>query len=172
MGGLLRDPFTARERAGRRFTRGRAAQRITRWRSVAVSGRPTSSSRFLPSLAVACRCALVVLVCVLAEACAGRVHPSGPAKTAGSSFVATAYCTGQRTASGTRPTRDTVAADLAVLPMGTRIRVSGLADRYNGLYVVRDTGSQIRGHRIDLYIHDCDEAVRFGRRSARVSVVR
>jgi 3D (Asp-Asp-Asp) domain-containing protein len=56
--------------------------------------------------------------------------------------------------------------------MGTRIRVSGLAERYNGLYVVRDTGSQIRGHRIDLYIHDCDEAIRFGRRSARVSVVR
>jgi 3D (Asp-Asp-Asp) domain-containing protein len=56
--------------------------------------------------------------------------------------------------------------------MGTRIRVSGLAERYNGLYVVRDTGSQVRGYRIDLYIHDCDEAIRFGRRSVHVSVVR
>ena len=136
-----------------------------------TSFRSRVTSRFRPPLAVACRCALVVFVCVLAEACAGRVRPSGSGDT-GSSFIATAYCTGRRTASGARPTRDTVAADLAVLPMGTRIRVSGLAEPYNGLYVVKDTGSQIRGRRIDLYIHDCDEAVRFGRRSARVSVIR
>lgn len=129
-------------------------------------------TRFRPPPDVACRCALAALLCVLAEACAGRVRPSGPGSIAGASFVATAYCTGRRTASGATPTRDTVAADVTVLPMGTQIRVSGLADRYNGLYVVRDTGSKIRGRRIDLYIHDCDEAVRFGRRSVRVSVVR
>jgi len=131
-----------------------------------------AKTNIIPHADVACRCALAVLMCVLADACGGRVRPSGPGNITGASFVATAYCTGRRTASGATPTRDTVAADVAVLPMGTRIRVSGLAERYNGLYVVRDTGSQIRGRRIDVYMHDCDEAVRFGRRSVRVSVVR
>lgn len=137
------------------------------------SVRPyAAGEKLAPVRAVAWRSILVVSACVFVEACAGRVRPSGPGDTTGSSFVATAYCSGRRTASGAKPTRDTVAADLAVLPMGTRIRVSGLAERYDGLYVVRDTGSGIRGRRIDLYIHDCDEAVKFGRRPARVSIVR
>ena len=46
--------------------------------------------------------------------------------------------------------------------MGTVIRVSGLQDRYNGTYTVRDTGPSVRGRRLDLYVRDCDEAVRFG----------
>jgi 3D (Asp-Asp-Asp) domain-containing protein len=58
-----------------------------------------------------------------------------------------------------------------VLPLGTRIRISGLNDRYNGLYVVMDTGARIRRRRIDLYMKDCREAVKFGRRTARVAVV-
>jgi 3D (Asp-Asp-Asp) domain-containing protein len=56
--------------------------------------------------------------------------------------------------------------------MGTRIRLTGVDDRYSGVYTVRDTGPNIRGRRLDVYIPDCREAVRFGRRSLRVSVVR
>jgi 3D (Asp-Asp-Asp) domain-containing protein len=73
---------------------------------------------------------------------------------------------------GTAPTEKTVAADPAVLPLGARIRLTGLDKRYNGVYVVRDTGGNIRGHRIDLYMRDCHEAVKFGRRPARVAVLR
>jgi len=114
------------------------------------------------------------ILSLVAEGCAGlhgpnKTAPKGPAS--GSSFTATAYCTGRVTASGTAPTAKTVAADPAVLPLGSRIRLTGLDKRYDGVYVVRDTGARVRGRRIDLYIRDCHEAVRFGRRSATVSLL-
>ena len=119
-------------------------------------------------------CGMFGALSLVAEGYAG-LHPpnkaasKGPAR--GSSFRATAYCTGRVTASGTAPTEKTVAADPAVLPLGSRIRLTGLDKRYDGVYVVRDTGARVRGRRIDLYIRDCHEAVRFGRRSARVSIL-
>jgi 3D (Asp-Asp-Asp) domain-containing protein len=112
----------------------------------------------------------------MAEGCAGRAHPAAPVPNGGASnarsFTATAYCKGQMTASGNRPMEKTVAADPTVLPMGSRIKVSGLDARYDGVYIVQDTGSSIRGRRIDLYLRDCHEAVNFGRRAATVSTLR
>jgi 3D (Asp-Asp-Asp) domain-containing protein len=55
--------------------------------------------------------------------------------------------------------------------MGTRIRLTGLGKPYDGVYIVADTGSSIRGRRIDLYIRNCQQARRFGRQSATVSVL-
>jgi 3D (Asp-Asp-Asp) domain-containing protein len=75
------------------------------------------------------------------------------------------------TATGARPTEKGVAADPALLPMGSTIRLSGLDKRYNRVYIVMDTGSRIRGRRIDLYMKDCREAIAFGRRPARVSIL-
>lgn len=95
-------------------------------------------------------------------------RPAGKAEV----FTATAYCTGTITATGTKPNERTVAADPDVLPMGSRIRLSGLEKRYNRAYVVGDTGGQIRGRRIDLYMRDCSEAIAFGRRSVEVFVLR
>jgi 3D (Asp-Asp-Asp) domain-containing protein len=131
--------------------------------------------RSLSRCRVAVWCGLFVVVALVAEGCAARARPNGPptngAPPSQSSFTATAYCTGKVTASGTRPTAKTVAADPAFLPMGSRIRLTGLDGRYNGVYIVEDTGSSVRGRRIDLYIRDCPEAIRFGRRSARVSIL-
>ena len=121
-------------------------------------------------------CAAIAIVSLFADGCAKRMRPAPPAPAKPSArelaFTATAYCTGKVTATGTRPNEKTVAADPAVLPMGSRIRLSGLDKRYNRVYTVGDTGSSIRGRRIDLYMRDCREAVAFGRRSARVSVLR
>jgi 3D (Asp-Asp-Asp) domain-containing protein len=64
-----------------------------------------------------------------------------------------------------------VAADPAVLPLGSLIRVSGLAGGFNGVYTVADKGSKVRGNTIDIYMSDCWQAVRFGRQRARVAVV-
>jgi 3D (Asp-Asp-Asp) domain-containing protein len=117
----------------------------------------------------------VLTAALAADGCAGRVKPAAPPQASGvsaGSFTATAYCTGTITASGTRPTAQTVAADPKVLPIGSRIRLSGLHQQYDGLYVVEDTGPKIRGRRLDLYIGDCREAVRFGRRPASVTIVR
>src|SRR5262245_50710644 len=102
---------------------------------------------------------------VVADGCAGRVRPSTPSVgglSAGAPFTATAYCTGSVTATGAAPSEKTVAADPAVLPLGSRIRLSGLDKRYNRVYVVMDTGPSIRGRRIDLFVRDCREAVTFG----------
>jgi len=85
-------------------------------------------------------------------------------------FTATAYCTGRITASGIPVSKGIVAADPAVLPMGTRVRITGAA-AYNGTYWVLDTGAAIRQRRVDLYMPDCAEARQFGRRSVRVTVI-
>ena len=85
-------------------------------------------------------------------------------------FTATAYCTGSITASGIPVTKGIVAADPAVLPLGTRIRITRAAP-YNGTYWVLDTGGAIRKRRLDLYIPDCAAARQFGRRSVHVTVI-
>jgi 3D (Asp-Asp-Asp) domain-containing protein len=116
----------------------------------------------------------VLTAALVADGCAGRVKPAPPpaSSVSAGSFTATAYCTGTITASGTRPSAQTVAADPKVLPIGSRIRLSGLHEQYDGLYVVEDTGPKVRGRRLDLYIRDCHEAIRFGRRPASVTIVR
>jgi len=85
-------------------------------------------------------------------------------------FTATAYCTGRITASGLPVSKGVVAADPAVLPLGTRVRITGAAS-YNGTYWVLDTGAAIRKRRLDLYIPDCAAARQFGRRSVHVTVL-
>ena len=118
---------------------------------------------------------LAMVAALVAAGCAEHARPTAPAPppSAGSAtFTATAYCTGTRTATGARPNEAIIAADPAVLPMGSKVRVSGLRQPYNRVYTVGDTGANIRGRRIDLYMQDCSEAKNFGRRSARVSLVK
>jgi 3D (Asp-Asp-Asp) domain-containing protein len=83
----------------------------------------------------------------------------------------TAYCIRGETASGVRTRRGIVAADPDVLPLGTVIRLSGL-ERHNGRYVVRDTGREIKGNDVDIFMPDCDAAKEFGRQKGRARIVR
>jgi len=85
-------------------------------------------------------------------------------------FTATAYCTGRVTASGAAVSRGVVAADPAVLPIGTTIQITGAAP-YDGSYRVLDTGPGVRNRHVDLYIPDCAAARHFGRRSVQVTIV-
>ena len=102
-----------------------------------------------------------------------RSRPPHSAREVGprDGFVATAYSIHGKTASGdiTRP--GIVAADPNVLPLGSQIRVSD-AGAYSGTYLVADTGRAIGGRRIDLYIPNHAQALRFGRRTVRVQVMR
>lgn len=91
-----------------------------------------------------------------------------PAKTR--TFEATAYTIEGTTASGKQTRHGIVAADPKVLPLGTRIRVSD-ADKYSGEYEVADTGREIKGDEIDIYIENGAEARRFGRRTVQVEVL-
>ncbi len=102
----------------------------------------------------------------LVAACAAGAVAAARAMT----FEATAYSVDGTTAAGTRPAEGTVAADPAILPLNTRIRVDD-AGRYSGEYVVRDTGRTISGHEIDLYLASDAEAKRFGRKTVHVEVL-
>ena len=86
-------------------------------------------------------------------------------------FTARAYAIDGTTASGeeTQAGR-TIAADPEVLPLGTRIRVSG-AGRYSGEYVVTDTGQLVKGRRLDIYMTSHREAKRFGVRPVTVQIL-
>jgi len=82
------------------------------------------------------------------------------------SFSATAYCLKGRTASGAGVRRGIVAADPRILPLGTRINLN--AGAYSGSYLVADTGGAIKGRKLDIWVANCSEARRFGRRKVTV----
>lgn len=83
-------------------------------------------------------------------------------------FTVTAYCGGEcccgvwadencTTASGAKAVEGvTIAADTNILPFGTEIRLNG------DTYTVQDTGSAIRGSRLDLYFDSHEDALAFG----------
>jgi 3D (Asp-Asp-Asp) domain-containing protein len=84
-------------------------------------------------------------------------------------FEATAYSLHGRTASGAAPTQGIIAADPRVLPIGSRVRIE--AGNYSGEYVVADTGGAVRGKRIDIWTPTSREAMRFGRRTVKLTVL-
>lgn len=89
--------------------------------------------------------------------------------TAPQAYVATAYSLPGRTASGMRVAKGVIAADPRVLPLGTRVRLE--AGPYSGDYIVADTGSAVKGRKIDVWVPSNGEARRFGRRNIRLSVL-
>jgi 3D (Asp-Asp-Asp) domain-containing protein len=117
------------------------------------------------------------LCAVLVSMCAKAPPPPPPEPVASvptprpsRSFEATAYTIEGKTASGAQTRDGIVAADPKILPLGTRIRVTG-AGRYDGEYLVADTGREIKGAEIDIYIRDYAEAKRFGRQQVNVEVL-
>ena len=87
-------------------------------------------------------------------------------------FTATAYCKGETTASGVVVRTGIAAADPALLPVGTVVRVDMPSSRYSGIWTVMDTGPAVQGRLIDLYLWSCHEALAFGRRPVRLTVLR
>jgi 3D (Asp-Asp-Asp) domain-containing protein len=85
---------------------------------------------------------------------------------AGRSFTATAYCLQGRTAMGHGVRRGIIAADPRVLKLGSRVNLG--AGSYTGQYLVSDTGGRIKGNKIDIWVPNCAEARRFGRRTVKI----
>lgn len=94
-----------------------------------------------------------------------ETQASSPAVT----FTATAYSLRGRTASGGGVRRGIIAADRRVLPIGTRVRLE--AGTYSGEYLVADTGGAVRGRKIDIWVPHTGEAMRFGRRPVKLTVL-
>jgi 3D (Asp-Asp-Asp) domain-containing protein len=84
--------------------------------------------------------------------------------------TATAYCQGGLTKSGVRARTGIVAADPRVLPVGSVLKI--LDGPTRGVYTVMDTGADVKGRRIDVYIPNCARAKEFGRRPVSVLVMR
>ena len=91
------------------------------------------------------------------------------AETPAVTFTATAYSLRGRTASGRQVTRGLIAADRRVLPLGTRVRLT--AGSYSGEYSVADTGGAVRGRKIDIWVPSTGEAMRFGRRPVKLTIL-
>lgn len=84
----------------------------------------------------------------------------------------TAYCNGCTGVTSTginlrnNPSAKVVAVDPDVIPLGTKIWVEGY-----GYAIAGDTGSAIKGERIDLFIADSKAAKKFGKKKVRVKIL-
>lgn len=85
----------------------------------------------------------------------------------------TAYCTGcsGTTANGTNlranPHLKVIAVDPNVIPLGTRVWVEGYGEA-----IAADTGSAIKGNRIDVFIPNKEGAYDWGRKQVTVKVLK
>jgi len=87
-------------------------------------------------------------------------------------FSASAYCKGIVTASGVPAQTGIAAADPELLPVGSVIEIDSLPQKYNGIYTVMDTGPLVQGRLVDVYMWSCNEALAFGRKPIRLTVLR
>ncbi|MGI6299267.1 MAG: 3D domain-containing protein [Saccharofermentanales bacterium] len=97
------------------------------------------------------------------------------------SFSLTAYCSCYKccgkqpgspgygiTASGQKVQEGvTIAADTRVIPMGSRVYIEGVGER-----IVQDRGGAIKGNRIDIYFASHSNALKFGRKTRKVYLIK
>jgi peptidoglycan DL-endopeptidase CwlO len=79
--------------------------------------------------------------------------------------VATGYALAGHTASGIPVGPGVVAVDPAMIPLGSRLTIPGYGEG-----IAADTGSAIRGARIDLWFSSQADALAWGRRSVTIAV--
>ena len=60
-----------------------------------------------------------------------------------------------------------IAVDTRVLPFGSKVYIEGL-----GEFIADDTGGDIKGNRIDIYMENLDDAIKFGRQYRKVIVLK
>lgn len=87
------------------------------------------------------------------------------------SFTASAFSIQGTTTDGGVTHKGIVAADPAVLPLGSRIRIKG-AGELSGVYTVTDTGDKVNGRHVDIFVPNEAAAKRFGKKTVTVDVWR
>lgn len=105
---------------------------------------------------------------------AGKDTSSSSDGTSLGMFSLSGYCSCEKcgggsglTCSGTVPRAGhTIAADLTVLPLGSKIRIGST------VYTVEDRGSAVQGKMIDIYYDSHEEAVSHGRTEQEVFLLR
>jgi 3D (Asp-Asp-Asp) domain-containing protein len=109
------------------------------------------------------------LIFLILACCLSALAGSAPRNGYGT-YIATAYSQSGITRSGVVTQRHIVAADPDLIPIGSRIKIKG-AGRYSGEYVVADTGRDIQGRRIDIFMPSERSCIHFGRKKIRVKVI-
>ena len=71
-----------------------------------------------------------------------------------------------QTATGVKPEKGVVAVDPKVIPLGTKLYITGY-----GKAIAGDTGGAIKGNKIDLFLPNRGDCMRFGRQKVKVRVV-
>lgn len=79
-----------------------------------------------------------------------------------------AYCTGTITSTGTKPRWGVIAVDPNVIPYGTKVYIP----QFNQVFVAEDTGSAIKGNKIDIFMNSKSEALNWGRRNIDIYVLK
>lgn len=96
--------------------------------------------------------------------------PVEPSRGGGREMVmeATAYThTGNLTRTETVPVEGrTVAVDKDIIPLGSKLIINGQEG-----YIAEDTGGDIKGHRIDIFLDSKSACLSFGRQDVKVEVV-
>ena len=88
-------------------------------------------------------------------------------------FTATGYSsgdavqgTGQKTATGKDVFKGIIAVDPKIIPYGTKLEIKNI-----GYFVAEDSGSKIKGNRVDIYFESKTEAQEFGTQGVWVRFV-
>jgi 3D (Asp-Asp-Asp) domain-containing protein len=113
-----------------------------------------------------------ILFCTAILMCSGSIRAQTHRhRQSARVFEATAYTHKHVTASGKEARSGVVAADPAILPLGSKIQVTN-AGVHSGIYTVADTGSKVQGRRIDIFMRSAAQAKAFGKKSVLVRVLR
>lgn len=71
------------------------------------------------------------------------------------------------TANGNKVKKGIIAVDTRVLPFGSKVYIEGL-----GEFIADDTGADIKGNRIDIYMDNVNDVIKFGRQYRKVIVLK
>lgn len=84
-------------------------------------------------------------------------------------YELTWYCEGTKTASGNKVNHNLTAS--AGVGSGFKFNDVVYVDYLNKPVVIHDTGSAIKGNKLDIYINDCEQAIKNGRKKSKVYLI-
>jgi 3D (Asp-Asp-Asp) domain-containing protein len=65
----------------------------------------------------------------------------------------------------------TIAVDPRYIPLGSIVYIESESPLIGGFYIAEDTGSAIKGAKIDIFMNDIHQALRFGKQKIKVTVL-
>ena len=131
----------------------------------------SARAAYLASLAARRRLTARTIAAVVAQARAAQVRTTrlqpGPRSRTGTRLTVstTGYSLGGRTSSGLPVGAGVAAVDPSVIPLGTHMTIPGYGEA-----VAADTGSSIKGNRLDLWFPTLARARAWGRRTVTITL--